>query len=228
MGIEINIKAGPGVATSSVNASGSIQHIITDIERPTFGIQDASLKNAVGKYFGQNPNDAYLHSPTPWNHLYTTYNWPQVQTVLVVQSATITGITSEPVIVATKTFSNNSRQKATFNAGISDQVVNTTTSTWSQTDTITVGRSSRIKWNSWERAAAEKRPYGAYSHAWGQGGSESKSITVGSQSGVSIPLDPGESVAAQLTASRGVMKVRIVYKAYIERVAELSGNSGNI
>jgi hypothetical protein len=49
----------------------------------------------------------------------------------------------------------------------------------------------------------------------GQGGSESKSVTVGSTSGVSVELDPGESIEAQLTASRGVMKVRITYRAYL-------------
>src|SRR5271156_1054538 len=100
MGIEVSIKAGLTAATSSVSASGSVQHVITDTEVATFGLQDGNLKNAVGKYFGQNPNDAFLHSPTPWGDLYRTYNWPQVQTVLVVDSATITGITSQPVIVA--------------------------------------------------------------------------------------------------------------------------------
>jgi len=101
MGIDISIKAGSDAATSSVSASGSEQHIITDKERTTFGIQDEGLKDAVDKYFGKRPNDAYLHSPTPWDDLYKTYGWPEVQTVLVVQSATIREITSEPVIVAT-------------------------------------------------------------------------------------------------------------------------------
>ncbi len=55
----------------------------------------------------------------------------------------------------------------------------------------------------------------SYSHSWGQGGSESMSITVGSSSGVQVELEPGESVEAVLAASRGVMKVRIVYKAYL-------------
>ena len=64
----------------------------------------------------------------------------------------------------------------------------------------------------------------SYSHAWGEGGSESKSVTVGSQTGVSVILDPGESVEAELTASRGVMKVRIVYKAYLIGVTAVNYN----
>src|SRR5947207_10532693 len=75
-GITVSIVAGADAAHSSVNATGSVQHVITDKEVTTFGIQDSPLKNAVGKYFGKNPNDAYLHSPTPWNDLYKTYGWP--------------------------------------------------------------------------------------------------------------------------------------------------------
>ena len=103
-GITLSIVAGADAAHSSVNATGSIQHVTTDKETSTFGIQDGALKNSVGKYFGRNPNDALLHSPTPWNDLYKAYGWPQVQTLLVLQSAQIQGITSQPVVVATQDF----------------------------------------------------------------------------------------------------------------------------
>jgi hypothetical protein len=213
-GITISIVAGADQAHSSVNATGSIQHIITDKEVKTFGIQDSALKNAVGKYFGKNPNDAYLHSDTPWNDLYKTYGWPEVQTVLVVQDAKITGITSQPVVVATRTFTNQSSKKAVFDASISDQVSNTTESNWSETNTIEVTQT--FKYNvSFLGAGGGGETSMSYSHEWGKGGSESTSVTVGSSSGVSVELNPGESIEAQLTASRGVMKVRITYRAQL-------------
>jgi hypothetical protein len=213
-GITVSIVAGTDAAHSSVNATGSVQHIITDKEVGSFGIQDGALKNAIGKYFGKNPNDAYLHSPTPWNDLYKTYGWAEVQTVLVVQSAQLTGITSEPVVVATKSFTNQSSKKATFDASISDQVSNTTESNWSSTNSIEVGQ--KITYNvGFLGTGGGGETSMTYNHTWGQGGSESKSVTVGSSSGVSVELDPGESIEAQLTASRGVMKVRITYKAYL-------------
>ncbi|SDA26392.1 hypothetical protein SAMN05216315_1302 [Nitrosospira sp. Nsp18] len=40
-------KSWENAATSSVNASGSVEHIITDTEVGTFGIQDENLKNAT-------------------------------------------------------------------------------------------------------------------------------------------------------------------------------------
>lgn len=214
MGIEISIKAGADEATSYVNASGSVEHIITDEERTTFGIQSGDLKDAVDEYFGKRPNNAYLHSPTPWDDLYKRYNWSEVQTVLIVQSATIRGITSEPVIVATKSFANKSSRKATFDCSISDQVTDTVESNWSQMDTITVGQKIKYEIGFLGTGGGGETSI-SYSHSWGEGGSVSKSVTVGSSSGVQVELNPGESVKAKLTASRGVMKVRIVYRAYL-------------
>ena len=45
--------------------TGSILHVITDGERQLFGITDAPLTNAVGKYFEKNPKDTFVRSPTP-------------------------------------------------------------------------------------------------------------------------------------------------------------------
>lgn len=211
-GITVQIVAGLTTSSSSVSASGSVQHIITDTEVNSFGVQDRNLKNAVGKYFGKNPNDAYLHSPTPWNDLYKTYGWPQVQTVLTVASATITGITSQPVIVAQQTFKNNSNKQGTFNVGISDTVTDTVESNWSTTNSIDVTQT--IEYGiSFLGAGGGGSTSMSYSRTWGQGGSNSQSVAVGTSQGVTVVLDPGESVLAQLTASRGVMKVRIVYQA---------------
>ncbi len=55
----------------------------------------------------------------------------------------------------------------------------------------------------------------SYSQTWGVGGEYTKSVTLGSTSGVSIELDPGKSVIAALSASRGSLKVRVWYNAYL-------------
>lgn len=214
MGINISIIAGQDKSSSSVNASGSVQHVITDEERTTFQLGDKQLKDAVNAYFGKSPNDAFLHSPTPWNDLYRTYNWPQVQMVLVVQSAEILEITSEPVIVKTQEFANNSKQTGTFNVGISESVNNTTSSNWSTGGTLSIGQKFTYG-VSFLGAEGKGETSLSYSQSWGVGGQESKSITVGSTSGVSVVLQPGEAVVAELSASRGVMKVRIRYNAYL-------------
>lgn len=222
-GITVQIVAGLTTSSSSVTASGSVQHIITDTEVNSFGVQDGNLKNAVGKYFGKNPNDAFLHSPTPWNDLYKTYGWPQVQTVLTVASATITGITSQPVIVAQQTFKNNSNKQGTFNVGISDTVTDTVESNWSTTNSIDVTQTVEYGISFLGTGGGGSTSI-SYSRTWGQGGSNSQSVAVGASQGVTVVLDPGESVLAQLTASRGVMKVRIVYQASLIGASAINYN----
>lgn len=214
MGITVQVRTGLDAQSSSVTASGSVQHIITDAERTTFGITDGALKNAVGKYFGQNPDDAFLHSDTPWNDLYRTYGWPQVQTVLVVESATITGITSVPSVVAQNILRNSSTVSATFNAAASESVSNTSSSTWSETDSIQVSQKFSYE-VSFLGTGGKGETTLAYTHTWGQSSTESEAVTVGSSQGVNVPLAPGQAVDAEITASRGVMKVRIVYRAYL-------------
>lgn len=214
MGISISIIAGNDESASSVNASGTVQHVITDEERTTFKLGDKQLKDAVKAYFGKSPNDAYLHSPTPWGDLYKKYSWPQVQMVLVVQSAEILGITSEPVIVKTQEFTNESSKKGTFNVAINESVNNTTSSNWSTGGTLSVGQKITYQIGFLGTGGGGETSL-SYSQSWGVGGQESKSITVGSTSGVSVELDPGESIVAELMASRGVMKVRVRYNAYL-------------
>ena len=214
MGISINIIAGPDKSSSSVTAAGSVQHVITDEERTTFKLGDKQLKDAVKAYFGKSPNDAYLHSPTPWNDLYKRYSWQQVQTVLVVQSAEVLEITSEPTIVKTQEFENNSSQTGVFNVAISEDVSNTTSSNWSTGGSLSIGQ--KFSYGvSFLGAGAKGETSLSYTQSWGVGGQESKTVTVGSTSGVSVTLEPGEKVVAQLSASRGVMKVRIRYNAYL-------------
>jgi len=93
MGIVIEIVASGNKDQSSARVSGSEIEVISSANQNKFNLEDSNLKSAVDKYFGKKPNDAFLHSPTPWDDLYKRYNWSQVQTHLVPQSAEVTEIT---------------------------------------------------------------------------------------------------------------------------------------
>jgi len=212
MAINVKIIAGPDQQSSNVSASGSIKHIITNQERDAFHLSDSQLKKAIGAYFGHAPGNAYLHSPTPWDDLYNSYKWPQVQMVLTVERAEILSMTSTPSIIKTQTFKNSSSHAGEFNVEIEETVENTTTSNWSTGGTLTIGQEFEygIDFSGIEAKGTTSL---SYSQSWGVGGSHSKSISVGSSSGVKVQLEPGESVIADLSASRGVMKVRLHYNA---------------
>jgi len=193
---------------STVSATGTDQHIITDTERNTFKIQDSDLKDAVRQYFGKAPNDAYLSSPTPWNDLYKTYGWPQVQTLVSIQSATVTGSTTSSTALSEKVFTNNSSTPATFTADLTQSVTDTTETNWSQSNSVTVSQSVHYGID----IVGGETTF-SYNYNWGQGGSQTNSVTVGDSSGVSVELQPGQSVIAKLTANRSKVTVRVVYNA---------------
>lgn len=211
MPITISLNVGPDASSSSVIASGSVQHIITDSERTAFNIQDAALKSAIAIHFGQAPDDAFVCSPTSWGDLYQIYGWPQVQTLLSVQSATILGETSEPVILASENFENSSGVAGEFNCGITQEVAVTTESNWSNTSAVEIGQAISYE-ISFLGSGAGGETSMSYSETWEQGDYKSESVTLGTSSGVAVTLQPGQLVEAELIASRGVLKIQIVYQ----------------
>lgn len=210
MAITVQIIASDTAEHSQVYASGSVVHVITDQEREKFGITDGPLKEAIRAYFGKSPNDAYVKSPTPWNDLYATYGWPQVQTYLSVIDSKILGITSEPVILGSQVFENTSDTPATFNANITDQVSESVETNWSETYGFEVGQtiSYGVEFSGVSIGGETSM---SFSSQFGVGGSQSTEVTVSMGSGVSVEIPAHQSRTAQLSASRGTMQVQITY-----------------
>jgi len=227
MSILISAIAGLNIASSSVSATGNEFHIITEAEKQTFQLNDIQLKNAVTKYFGKTPTDVFLKSNDNWPNkswadLYSRYNWQQLQVHMQVQDIKITDISSQPVIIASRYFRNSSSKPATFSANISENIANTIESNWSQSTSATSSFSFTQTVEVNVELAKETSQFSAgfsLSETWGKGGSSSQTTTVGSSSGLTVNLNPGEEVTAQLIATRGTMKVRVNYIVY------LSGNT---
>lgn len=217
MTILISIIAGINAASSNATAVGEETYVIKDEERASFQIgTDQELKNAFGKLMGKTPDDIFLHSPTPWGDLYKTYNWPEVKNHISVKDITITEITSEPSIIATKTFENNSSQKAVYNTSISESMTNTIESSWTNEDKFSAGYTIKGSFSVLPGVVNIESGYTFnFDHSWGKGGSTASSTTLGSATGVSVELNPGEAVIAQLTATKGRIKVKVKYRAYL-------------
>lgn len=210
--IEVSITASEDQAQRSVDLSGSNLDIISDNERNTFQLSDNNLKDAVRSYFGSRPTDAYVKSPTPWGDLYRSYGWTQVTRSLTPQRAQILEVKSQPAIVLTQVFKNNSTKTATFRANIQQAVQNTVSSTWEQGGSLTVGQEIKYGFDIKVAEVSGKTSF-SYTSKWGQSVTKSESVTVGSQSGVEITLEPNQSVTAELYATRGSMKIQVDYEA---------------
>ena len=222
-GFDITIVAGKDASSSSVKVSGKVSEVITDADRTAFNIEDSDLKKAVDAYFGKKPNDAYVKSKTPWGDLYDKYSWTQVHRNIKVHSARIVDVTSEPTIISKKTLTNNSNVAATLETSISESVSNSTESNWSEEDSFTVGQSFSYDVSFLGSGGGGETSL-EYTHTWGEGGSESQDISVGSEQSVSVYLEPGQSVEAQLNASRGSLKVEIVYEIYLSGTTAINYN----
>ena len=216
MALSIFIIAGMNASLSSVTATGNDFHVITDQEASVFKIGNENiLRDIAENYIGKRPNRVYLRSDSSWNDIYETHGWQQVESTLKVKNANIKGITSKPIIIDTKTLSNKSSHRATFNAGISSEVANTVETNWSTTHSLSFSQAINygIQFNGIGLGGESGFNY---TGTWGKGGMQSQTITIGSTTGVTVELDPGETVTAELIANKGTMDILINYDAILE------------
>lgn len=215
LGLTVKIVAGMDVASSRVTASGTVMHLVTDSERATFGIQDAALKNAIAARIGRAPDDVDVRGPTNWN-LYTTYNLEETKAVLTVKSAQILEITSQPTVLIRDDLVNESEWfPGTFHSHLTQEVSNTVETNWNSTHGVEFTQTISYEVGFLGTGGGGESSF-SYNYQWGQGGSESKSYTMGSSQGVTVELPPLAAVEAVLSASRGTMRVRITYNVSLQ------------
>lgn len=218
-GISISVVAGKDKSSSSIRASGELVKIMADSDRTLFGIDDDGLKKCLEKEMGRWPNDAFVRSPTPWNDLYKTYNWPEVQVHMKPISATVIEIASNPVALVSKTLANNSDTDATFELDLTDKVIDTIESNWSST--VGMSFSQKIEVN-FGVAKSETSISADISTTTGKTVSKSTEISTGSK--ISVTLKPGHSAIGTLNASRGTLVARVQYEVTLTGCATMNYN----
>ncbi|XP_048000113.1 spherulin-2A-like [Leguminivora glycinivorella] len=199
----------------NVNLLGEDDHIIDDAETREFRLTDYSLKSACSQYYGPWPTDVYIHSPTPWSDLYQRYGWAQVHRKLKPVKATILGIHSQPEIIANQRFRNNVTKRVDYKAELSQSVSNTVSNSWNMQHEIKIGQDIEVEFKIPIGSVGGKTSF-SYTHQWGKSGSDSQSITLTASAGVTIPVEPEETVEAIMTASRGTMEIEVVYEATVD------------
>lgn len=146
-----------------------------------------------------------------------------MQSTLSVQSATIVGLTAEPVIVTSSVFENSSDKSATFSVGVTDSVTDTVENSWSETHGIELSQSISYEVGFLGSGGGGETSI-SYNAEFGTAGSQSTSVTVGSNNAISVDLDPGQSVTAVLSATRGKLQVQITYQVALTGVTAVNYN----
>ncbi|CAK1549368.1 unnamed protein product [Leptosia nina] len=192
--------------------SGHETDVISDQEMHTFNLTDGNLKSGSESYFGRRPDDAFVRSPTPWGDLFKTFGWKQVSRTLAPKRGRILSKTSEPQIVMHQIFENNSTKSATFNVGISQSLQNTMRSSWSKSEGLSIGQEINYELDFGFIDIGGKTSL-VFSSVYGKSSEKSQTVTVGTASHMDIMLQPGQSVLAELRATRGTLKVEMEYEA---------------
>lgn len=209
---DVNIIAGSNQAVSSVQVSGQDVHIITSSEMLAFNLTNTNVMGFLTAYMnGRGPNDYAFSDPTRNGNTYSEYGFTQVQTNLTAVNASIVSFTTQPVILATKNYDNNSTDAATFTGDISQQVTNTVENSWSETNTITTTQT--INYGISFLGSGGGSTSLSYSYAFQEGGSQSQAITVGTDTGFQVTVNPGQSIDASLSSTQGTMTVRVYFEA---------------
>ena len=191
--------------------TGSETHVINNLETGTFNL--GAIKTWIGKYSGRVPEDAFLRSPTPWNDLYSVYGWPEVQTTVGAYSVQVLGTTTQPVALVNRDFDNrNNSTPATYTTQLSTQVNTTSTSSWSSSNTVTVGQSVKYGFTIFGSGIEATTSF-SYARNWGEGGSKSVSTTVGTADTISVTVPAYQMRRATLSATKGTMRIRVKYRA---------------
>ncbi|XP_022833407.1 spherulin-2A-like isoform X2 [Spodoptera litura] len=210
--IEIDVTASDEAGQQNIIAIGTNEAIISDLEVQTFQLTDENLKNAVKNHFGVKPDDVFVKSPTPWGDLYVLNEWEQVSRILRPVESKVLSVDFKPFLVFSQSFNNTSTKPAVFKAHISQNVEDTVSSVWEKYCEISASKDIKYGFDIKAMGVSGNAAF-SYNSKWGESVLKFERVTVGSQTGLDIYLNAGQSVIADLVATRGIMKIQVNYVA---------------
>jgi len=222
--MRVAIKVGKDAASSSVTATGYTSRVVSAEDQTNLKLTSGTIATGVERYKGKKANDTFLTSPTPWNDLYKTYGWKQVTLTMRPVRAEIVNFQSTPVVISRDEMSNTSARAATFHADVSDEVSTTISTTWTNTQEFMVGQSISYEVGVSNVVSVGGETSLQFTASSGTAKTEETSHTVGSAAGVSVELQPGEKMAAELLGTRGNLRVRVTYAASLSGYVAVNYN----
>lgn len=212
MSIDIAILAGLDADTSQVSTIGRVTDLITDEERVLFGVTDKALIALIGADRGKAPDEVHLRN----HRFFDQYGWPKTHRVFEVKKAEVLSLDLKPVALVTNHYENR-RGKSTVshNASLSFGTSLSATTQWNVTSKIAIDQKIKYEVGFLGTGGGGETAI-SFETGYGQGASESRASTITSTNTVSFSIDPGQTVRAVLSASKGVLRVKITYVSYLE------------
>ena len=204
-------------------ARGCNVHVVTDQEIDKYHLRSSGrIQDHIEKGWGKRPKEIYFKDSgrMPWkasDASYARFGWHPVQVKLCVAHARILEVTSQPFLIAEQIYENHNDQPATYTAEVSRDITHSVSRSWNAQ--VTAGFEQTISYEVGGDAVGGKVGGSttiSFEASYGQGGENTQSETVGTQTGIEVPLKPGTGAKAQLVASKGVIHAQIDYELTID------------
>ncbi|XP_075987947.1 U-megalopygitoxin(8)-Mo12-like isoform X2 [Anticarsia gemmatalis] len=214
--IEVQVIATEDDSQRQIHVSGSDVTVVGDNEIQTFNLYEGKLKEAVKNYYGKEPDDIFLKSPTPpLGDLYKKYGWKPVSRILKPISAKMLGVKYKPLLVLTKIFNNTSSNPMIIKEYARQNVENTIASTWNTKEELLTSLNISYGFDLIATSVSGTATI-TYTSNWGESVMKSEMVTVGSETALEMTLHPNQSAIVEIFATVGRMEVQIDYEASLD------------
>lgn len=212
MTIEITILAALDANASQVTAFGRVTDLISDAERVLFGVTDKALIALIGANRGKDPDEVHLR-----NHRnFDKYGWPKTQRVFEAKKAEVVSLEFKPVALVTNQYENRrSKLPVSHQATLTHGTSISATTQWNVNTKISIDQKFKYEVGFLGTGGGGETSF-SFETGYGQGASETRASTITTSNTASFSIDPGQTVKAVLSASKGVLRVKITYVSYLE------------
>lgn len=212
MSFEININVGSDAQSSTITASGKVRDLISAEERETFGVDDFALTRAIKNMRGEAPDEVHLRD----NSLFDQYGWTKTHRVMEVLSAEILSIDLQPVALATHQYENlRDNLPSSHTATLSYAALVSAATNWSAGSKLTLEQKFTYKIGLPSNNIGGETRIGLET-TYGEGASKTLTSTITTADAVTLVVEPGTRATATLSASKGTLKAKVSYRAYLE------------
>jgi hypothetical protein len=212
MTIDITILAGLDADTTQVSTIGRVTDLITDEERVLFGVTDKALIALIGADRGKDPDEVHLRN----HRFFDQYGWPKTHRVFEVKKSEVVSLDFKPVALVTNQYENRrGKLPVSHNASLTFGTSLSATTQWNVTSKIAIDQKIKYEVGFLGTGAGGETAI-SFEAGYGQGASETRASTITSSNTASFSIDPGQSVRAVLSASKGVLRIKITYVSYLE------------
>uniref|UniRef100_A0A2A4JYN7 Uncharacterized protein n=1 Tax=Heliothis virescens TaxID=7102 RepID=A0A2A4JYN7_HELVI len=211
--IEVQITAAETKSNTRLQFAGTNENTINERDITTFNLTKENLKAGVNSYFGASPTDIFLNNPTLWGDLYTENKWKPVTKILKPLRARILELNYFPYVISNEVFNNTASIRSSARVQIGAPLEEVVMSFWENpVDSSTEG----IKYTfNVESSAIPSKSTFSYVSKFGENVLNSRSVFIGSETGLVVTLEPEQAVHVELVATKGTMKAKLDYKTVL-------------